>query len=56
VATVQRHSLTPIDMNNQISQVLRSLAVLLENVGYYYVLQFLIADAETVLCCAEYCH
>jgi hypothetical protein len=32
----------------------QSLAKLLENVSYYFVLRYFIAIAETVLCCAEY--
>jgi hypothetical protein len=33
-----------------------SLTILLENVSYYFALGHLIADAETMLCCAEYNH
>jgi hypothetical protein len=38
------------------NNLFRSLAILLENVSNYFVLRYLIADAETVLCCAEYNH
>jgi hypothetical protein len=31
-----------------------SLPILLENVSYYCVFRYLIADAETLLCYAEY--
>jgi hypothetical protein len=33
-----------------------ALLILLENVSYYFVLRYLIADAEIVLCCAGYSH
>jgi hypothetical protein len=38
------------------NSLFRSLANLLENVSYYFVFRYLIAHAETVLCCAEYNH
>jgi hypothetical protein len=34
----------------------RGVAVLLETVSFYFVLKYHIADAGTVLCCAEYSH
>jgi hypothetical protein len=32
------------------------LTILLTSVSYYFLLRYLIADAERVLCCAEYSH
>jgi len=32
----------------------RAPAILFETVSYYFVIMYLIADAETVLCCTEY--
>jgi hypothetical protein len=34
--------------------LLRSLTILLENISYYFVLRYFIADAETILCYVEY--
>lgn len=34
----------------------RASPVLLENISYYFLLRYLIVDAETMLCCAEYNH
>jgi hypothetical protein len=36
------------------SGVFQIVDILLENAGYYFVLLYLIADAETVLRCTEY--
>jgi hypothetical protein len=38
------------------SSFVRSLAILLENVSYYFVLRYLIVEVETVLRCADYNH
>jgi hypothetical protein len=38
------------------NSLLRSLAILPENIGYYFALRYLIVGAETIIYCAENSH